>query len=420
MPTKSAALKVAVVGAGSIGREYALFHFGAATNTVVTSVVDTDAKLARLLATDVGSAQAGAAVVGKNRYKADVKSLAGKPVLHASELTNQILDACDIVYVGTTPSAHKGLVLQALDAKKHVLLEKPLASTADDADAIVRAAESAQAACGLRVGMNIGMRYNEALSTMRRLLLDERPEGAARRVHDGGAAASSPSASVAGGSLSLHFTQWPRDWQQVAWCAGRSDGGALRECGTHYLFAVLELFGATSVKRVRATVTYPDGPSGTQAESAVEGTLELDGGLQLELSVRTDGTGLAADGEDHYELELEMSSGTAYQLHDFVCLRKGACDLSTRPKRWKQVVANGAYGRTECVAALCNEIRRAQAEGCGDGAGGGAEKAPSSNKDVDAPLASPRLVTAREGRNVQRVLDGILASRGRWLEIKYD
>ena len=115
-----------------------------------------------------------------------------------------------------------------------------------------------------------------------------------------------------------------------------------------------------------------------------------------------------------------MSSGTAYQLHDFVCLRKGAGDLSTRPKRWKQVVANGAYGRTECVAALCNEIRRAQAEGCGDGAGGGAEKAPSSNKDVDAPLASPRLVTAREGRNVQRVLDGILASRGRWLEIKYD
>ena len=55
-------LRVAVVGAGSIGREFALHHFGDATGTVVAAVVDRDWERAKRLAADVGSVQAGAAV----------------------------------------------------------------------------------------------------------------------------------------------------------------------------------------------------------------------------------------------------------------------------------------------------------------------------------------------------------------------
>ena len=64
-------LRVCVVGAGSISREFALFHFGEATGTVVSSVVDVDKARAELLAADVGSVQAGAQVQtrGGSQYR---------------------------------------------------------------------------------------------------------------------------------------------------------------------------------------------------------------------------------------------------------------------------------------------------------------------------------------------------------------
>lgn len=382
MATKStavkAALRVAVVGAGSIGREYALHHFGSHTGTQVVSIVDLDTNAAQALARDVGAAQAGAAIVGRNRYKSVVSDAkAGDPVRHAAALTDDVLDDCSLVYIGVTPSAHKDLVLRALEAGKHVLLEKPLASTAADADAIVAAAAAAEIR-GTWLAMNIGMRWNAALQEMRNLVRREREQGGC----------------LLAASLSHHFVQWPREWQQVAWCAGRADGGPLRECGTHYLAAVNELFGVGSVKRVRATVTYPDGPDGSMAESGVEGELELADGLIITLSIKTDGTGLAADGDDHYNLELEMQHGGTLQLYDFTALRRRAHGGA---RRWKTLVDRGEYGRTECVTTLCERIE------CG-GTGGGGQ--------------SDDRVTARDGREVQRVLDALLASGGEWVELE--
>ena len=372
-----AALRVAVVGAGSIGREYALHHFGSHTGTQVASIVDLDTSAAQALARDVGAAQAGAAIVGRNRYKSVVSDAkAGDPVRHAAALTDEVLDDCSVVYIGVTPSAHKDLVLRALEAGKHVLLEKPLASTAADADAIVAAAAAAETR-GTWLAMNIGMRWNAALQEMRNQVRREREQGGC----------------LLSASLSLHFVQWPREWQQVAWCAGRADGGPLRECGTHYLAAVNELFGVGSVKRVRATVTYPDGPDGSMAESGVEGELTLSDGLIVTVSVKTDGTGLAADGDDHYNLELETQHGGTLLLSDFTALRRRAHGGA---RRWKTLVDRGEYGRTECVTTLCERIH------CGRAAGGG---------------QSDERVTARDGREVQRVLDALLASGGEWVDL---
>ena len=63
--------------------------------------------------------------------------------------------------------------------------------------------------------------------------------------------------------------QWPREWQTKPWCAGRAQGGLLREVGTHFLFGLCELFGHGAA-RVRAAVNYPDGAGGERAEVAVE------------------------------------------------------------------------------------------------------------------------------------------------------
>merc|ERR1719235_2629640 len=153
-------LRVCVVGAGSISREFALHHFGPATGTVVSAVVDRDAGKALQLATDVGSVQAGADIRNRGgmRYRAAASETRGTPVLNGTTL-GPALATCDIVYIGTTPGAHACLALEALEAGKHVLLEKPLAATAGDADAIVAAAEAALPR-GQHVGMNIGMRWN--------------------------------------------------------------------------------------------------------------------------------------------------------------------------------------------------------------------------------------------------------------------
>ena len=383
----AAPLRVCVVGAGSIGREFALHHFGPSTNTVVSAIVDLDFEAARALAADVGSAQSGASVVGDNKYRATVSSCEGEPVATGASLDASVLTACDVVYVGTPPASHRALVLAALDAGKHVLLEKPVAASGADADAIVEAAEAA-AVRGVRVGMNIGMRWNAALREMRRLAVEEGALGPLQAAH-----------------ISLHFAQWPRAWQTVPWCAGRAQGGPLREVGTHFLFGLCELLGHGAARRVRATVRYADGAGGAASEIEVEGEIEMLDGLRVALSVRTDGSGLAADGDDHYELGVRGAEG-ALLLDGFTSLKR------TAPSRRKAtLVEGGGYGRKECVAALLAAVAAGEGSEAGGGVGGGAE---------GEVLAAVELITAREGRNAQRLVDAVMASGGEWIDVVYD
>jgi predicted dehydrogenase len=175
--------------------------------------VDLNEERALELAADVGSVMAGATVEDNGtKYRAAASERRGTPVPHASSL-GPVISMCDAVYIGTTPGAHAPLVLEALKAGKHVLLEKPLAATPEDADAIVDAAE---AAAGLHIGMDIGMRWNPALRELRRLAVAEKAIGALKSAQ-----------------LSMHYTMWPREWQIQPWCAARAEGGPLREVGTH-------------------------------------------------------------------------------------------------------------------------------------------------------------------------------------------
>lgn len=378
-------LRVAVVGGGSISREFALHHFGPATGTVVSAVVDTNEERAKQLATDVGSVQAGAVVenAGGSKYRAAASEARGQPVPFATSLA-PVLAGCDLVYIGTTPGAHASLAVEALEAGKHVLLEKPLAALPADADAIVAAAEAAREQ-GQHVGMNIGMRWNPALHELRRLALTERSLGA-----------------ISSARLSMHYRQWPREWQVQPWCASRAEGGPLREVGTHFLFGIMELFGHGCVRRVRATVSYPDGPGGSAAEASASGVLELHDGIAISLSVRTDMSDAeVAEREargargDVYELEV-VGEGGALMLQDFARLCRTAPEAEAG---W--IVENGSYGRVECVREMV-------------------AAAAATQEGVAPPAGVSAGVTAREGRNAQRLLDAILSSDGEWLDVCYD
>lgn len=82
-------------------------------------------------------------------------------------------DDVDLVYVATPPATHADIALRALDAGKHVLIEKPIATTPEDAERILaRAAER-----GLLAMEAMWMKFNplhrEVLHRVRDGLLGE-------------------------------------------------------------------------------------------------------------------------------------------------------------------------------------------------------------------------------------------------------
>jgi predicted dehydrogenase len=361
----SGPLRVCVVGAGSISREFAMAHFGPATGTVVVAIVDLDIERALALATDVGSLQAGASVAENGtKYRAAPTETRGTPVAHAASIT-AVADLCDFVYIGTTPGAHAPLVLESLQLGKHVLMEKPLAASPEDADAIVAAAE---AVAGKQwVAMDIGMRWNPAL----RMLRDECSSGGLGKL--------------VSSSLKMHYMRWPREWQVQPWCAGRAEGGPLREVGTHYFFGLHEIFGHGCIKRVNVTCEFPDGVDGTAAETSAVGTIEMHDGFQIKLDVRT------SEPRDLYELEVVGELGTLV-LESFSKLRR-----TTPTVGWE--LKEGNYGRIEAVTTLVSAVQgTAVPEG-----------------QMEGGMISPR-----EGRNAQRLLDAILASGGEWVDVSYE
>jgi predicted dehydrogenase len=113
-------INVAVVGAGYWG-----------PNLIRNFVACPDAKLV--------------AVCDKDRARLD-KVLAGYPGVEAIESHEALLAKKDLdaVAIATPVGTHAPLALAALQAGKHVLVEKPLAGSVRDAEAMVRAANDAQ------------------------------------------------------------------------------------------------------------------------------------------------------------------------------------------------------------------------------------------------------------------------------------
>jgi predicted dehydrogenase len=75
-------------------------------------------------------------------------------------------DDIDWVHIATPPSTHRGLALEALDAGKHVLCEKPLATRPDHAETMARRAREK----GRVLAVNLIMRHNPLCEQVKRLL----------------------------------------------------------------------------------------------------------------------------------------------------------------------------------------------------------------------------------------------------------
>ncbi|MDO9398684.1 MAG: Gfo/Idh/MocA family oxidoreductase, partial [Herbiconiux sp.] len=82
-------------------------------------------------------------------------------------------DDIDIVDIVTPGDSHAEIAIAALEAGKHVLCEKPLANTVDEAERMTRAAESA-ASRGVRATVGFTYRRVPAVTLMRDLIAEGR------------------------------------------------------------------------------------------------------------------------------------------------------------------------------------------------------------------------------------------------------
>jgi predicted dehydrogenase len=180
----------------------------------------------------------------------------------------------DLVYVAVPPKFHRDIVLAALAAKKHVLCEKPLANSLEEAAEMKDAAKQA----GVITAMNFPLNYQGAVPKFEQLL-QEGYMGNLERLE-----------------LKMHFPQWPRAWQQNAWVAGREQGGFVLEVGVHFIQMMQRVFGP--ITRVKSELTFPADPQA--CETGIDAQLEL-----------ADGTPITIDGKSGVAGE-EIISFTAY------------------------------------------------------------------------------------------------------------
>jgi predicted dehydrogenase len=116
-------LKIGVIGAGHFGRFHAL-KIAATARAALAGIFDTDAGRAASVGAEAG----------------------GAPALPLADL----LDAAEAVIIAAPADAHYDLAARAMRAGCHVLVEKPLAATLEQADAL--AALAAETGRVLQVG----------------------------------------------------------------------------------------------------------------------------------------------------------------------------------------------------------------------------------------------------------------------------
>lgn len=258
-------------------------------------------------------------------------------------------DEIDIVYVATPPSFHVEHVMQCLDAGKHVLVDKPIATNSADAMRLVEAAESRN----LSLAVLHQQRFHPAVQSLLRHVSD----GTLGTLH----------------TLRIQIAMWLRldgNWRYNAAVAG---GGAAMDLAPHALDIMLLLFGmptrvtATIARHCldadvedfcAATLTFPSGPVGL---------------LDLSYSAHAYGGRIEAYGDRG----TFVSDGCMQQAPEFTTtLRIGAESAAPQSHRYDGACFRDAI---EDVSAAVREHR-------------------------------PPIVTGRHAADVLRLIDGIYAS----------
>jgi predicted dehydrogenase len=200
------------------------------------------------------------------------------------------------VYIASPPRSHLGYVARALDAGKAVFCEKPLATEAAPARALVERIERTHA----RAAVNFSLANAPAFLAVRSALAAGEI-GRPQRIE-----------------INVAFRRWPRKWQADAsgWLSRAAEGGFTREVISHFLWATRRIFGPIAVETHAIERPAPDAAetrmSATFTAAAVAGAV----------------SGRVADdapGDDFNEWIVAGEAG-ALRIHDWTQLSKGPAE----------------------------------------------------------------------------------------------
>ena len=224
-------IRYAVVGAGWISQEAFLPSVSQSGNSCVTAIVSGDSAKANKLAAFYGIPH----VVDYDDY--DLL------------LARDIVDA---VYIALPNSLHADYAIRAARAGKHVMVEKPLANTVDEAEAMIAAARQA----------------GVLLMTAYRLHNEPGTLAVLNRIRDGAIGKPLIFQSV------FSFQTQPGNHRLKAhhW------GGPLQDVGVYCLNAARHIFGEEPVEAVAMRHQPQDDPRFTEIEATIAATLRFPSG----------------------------------------------------------------------------------------------------------------------------------------------
>lgn len=264
-------------------------------------------------------------------------------------------DELDALYVASPPASHASYVVPAMAHGKHVLCEKPLAISPEDAEAMLAAERDS----GLVGGVNYSLSDRAAVLEIERAI----------------------SAGEVGDIISVHidlaFPEWPREFQRDArWVAGRAEGGFLREVLSHFIYVTHRLVGPTTVDT--AAVTYP--PDAAAGETSAFATLFASTATGRQATVTVNGV-VGSSAPEIYEWTL-LGERRSYRLTG-----------------WSALQASGAaapgWSAVELTAETGSERTRLSAFAA----------AVSGRR-------TPNLASFADAHRVQQTIESLHASRG--------
>lgn len=259
-------LRTAFVGCGGIAAHY-LSVYRDLPWVQMTACVDSVAE----------RAQQAAAFLSQNQ--------SGNPAPRvAKELASALQDDVDVIVINTPNHLHREQTLAALAAGKHVLLQKPVAATLADAEAIDAAARAA-AACGVTSGLYLSY-FDQPLMHDLRAMIRAGWFGAvvhlaARLMHRGGLL------------IAAEVQRGQANWRASL---AQTGGGCFIQLAVHYIHLFRWMLDAR-ITRVMAMTNNLHCP-GIAGEDLACALLEFENGAlaTLEMAWNTAGEQLAVHG----------------------------------------------------------------------------------------------------------------------------
>lgn len=253
-------MRFGIVGTGLMGQEH-LRNLAAADGATVAAVADPDE----------GSREAAVAEAARHG--------AGRPAVFEDHADLLASGTCDAVVVASPNMTHAGIVLDAIGAGVHVLVEKPLCTTVADCRRVAAAARDRPTL----VWVGLEYRYMPPVARAVRLVR----EGAVGRVR-----------MVALREHRFPFLPKVGDWNRF----NRNTGGTLVEKCCHF-FDLMHLLAGAEPVRVMASggqdVNHLDERYGGERPDVLDNAMvvvEHDGGVRASLDLC-----MFAEGSRHQE-----------------------------------------------------------------------------------------------------------------------